>query len=569
MRHRLLSPRCISAFVVTTGIICSGTACVQRSIDPNLSSSLIESVFVNEGTALYEHHDGGAAPALIFTTADGETIQSFVPAPSGNEIYLVLTRRNDETGQRESRVTLLAGDGSQAELLSHSSCIDCEGAFRFGDIHLSPDERFLALDAYLYEGSTVIIYDLERRARVDFAGGRGVDHELFLVWDPDRDALYSRAFIPLIEYDIALRTRSFLPSPNIRDYVTEKELLKQGYLGERADYESLIGVQRPQAVSWHPAGWHFTFEREGDFYLFDVADSTEELLHDFDDGTGRGFGTRYRVLWNSGGARPHDPPEYGNADLIVRIDSTSLDTLTALNDSIAYEFGMRHSLSYFLPSWNHRITELEYYFRESVSVEKIRVAEMDFFFRVFVFDLTPRFWFLLTGYEYYWLTETELAVKYSTGVEDYAGALGLLRGIRYPEILRDKKELYEELVSRDHRFERSFAEYIRDDDLAALSDSVSVLLQGEREEEIDSILAILSNPETRRAEKLVSFYKEMANRFFNYYGKVIAKDLDKLKEQLRIYEIWPGLEFLAFAPPGRDQTPRSSRRKAYERAGGN
>lgn len=568
MRHSCLSPRCVIGYIVTAGITCSGTACVQRSIDPDLSSSLIESVFVNEGTALYEHRAGGAAPAHIFTTTGGETIQSFVPSPSGNIVFLILTRMNEETGQRETRVTLLDRDGSQTELLSHSSCTDCESAFRFRDIHLSPDERFLALDASGYESSTVYVYDLQRRELVDFAGGRRGDYELFLVWDPDRDALYSRTFIPLIEYDIELRTRRDLASPNIRDHLTEEELLRQGYLGERVNYESLIGIERPRAVSWHPGGWHFTFEREGDFYLFDVADSTEELLHDFDEGAGRGFDTRFRVLWSSGGARPHDPPEYGNADLIVRLDSTSLDTLTALNDSIAYEFGVQHSLSFFLPSWNHRITESEYYFRESVSVEKIRVAEMDFFFRVFVFDLTPRFWSLLTGYEHYWLTETELAAKYSSGVEDYAGALRLFRGIEYPEILQDRKGPYEELVSRDLRFERSFAEYIRDSDLAALSDSVSVLLQGEREEEIDSILAILSNPETRRAEKLVSFYQRMANRFFNYYGTVIARDMDTLKEQLRIYEIWPGFEFLAFAPPGRNQSPRSSRRKVYERAGG-
>ena len=538
MWHKSLVPLWCPALVVAACLTFSGAACVRRSIEPTPSSTLIENVFLNDGSSLYVHHDGADGMECIFSSTDGAAIQSFVPSPSGDIVYLVLTRRDEHTGQRESTVSRLAGNGAHTELLSSSSCIDCDGASVIGDIHLSPDERFLALDVYLYEGCAVAIWDLDRRTFVSLDGGPNVDYESFLVWHPDRDALFASAFDCLIEYDIELGTRRFLSSPNIRDYVTEAELLEQGYLGERVDYEPLIGEKRPSAVSWHPGGWHFTFERDGDLYVLNLADSTEELLHDFEDGAKRAYRTRYRILWNEGAAVPDDPPEYGDADLIVRIDSTWLGTLTPLNDSIVYDFGMKQSISYFQPSWNNRIAYPNYFFRETLSVEKIHVAEMDFFFRTYAMRLTPGFWYLLGRYKSNRITDEELAAEYAALVEDYADDLHLFRGIKYPEVLRDRKELYQELVSRDYRFERSLAEYVSENDLVALSDSVFVLLQGQSEEEIDSVLAILSDPDSGRRERLVSFYQEMSNRFLNYYGNVIANDLKVLKEQLRIDEIW-------------------------------
>jgi len=400
----------------------------------------------------------------------------------------------------------------------------------FGRLHQSPNGRYLAIETHGYESSGLVVFDLTRQQFVDFDCRSRYDYTQFLLWHPTKSALYGQSGHTLIEYDIDASHCYELASPNIRDYFTEAELLSQGYVGERIDYERLLGNRWPAIISWHPDGWHFAYERNDSLYLFDMRDSTEVLIY---GGNFNCSSQHFDVEWAEGDGALR-PPEFGDRDIIAPLDSTILDSISSLNDSIKYTIGRSGPVSYLECRWGTGVYFSQYLFRGSATIEKFHIAELDYLLWEFALDLTPEFWFLTGHYTGGRLTDSAYAARYQAMVDDYWVALQMFRDFRYPPSLADKAEHYSDLVQLDCRFEAAIATYLVSRDRTAFADTVASLKPGMPSSFVDTIATWLEAFQLGDRSKIARVIQALHNRYFNYYGQVIAPDLESVLDTYAI-----------------------------------
>jgi hypothetical protein len=321
-----------------------------------------------------------------------------------------------------------------------------------------------------------------------------------------------------------------LATPNICDYLTEAELLRQGYAGERIDYERMLGYPWPGIIGWHPGGWHFAYERNDSLYLYNTGDSTQLLIY------GGHFDCRsqhFDIEWDEGD-EDVDPPQFCDRDIIAPFDSTILDSISPLNDSIRYIIGKSGPISYLECRWTTRVTFSRYLFRGSATVEKFHIAELDYLLWEFAIYLTPEFWFLTTNYTYWYLTDSAYAARYQEMVEDYRGELQMFREFRYPPVLADRANRYSDLVALDYRLEAAVATYLASRDRAAFADTVKRLNSGIPSSFMDTIATWLEDFQLGDRKRIADVFMALHNRYFNYYGQVVAPDIADI---LSAYEI--------------------------------
>jgi hypothetical protein len=536
-------------------------SCGKSGQGPVDVSPLVEAIYVNDCQTLQAYFGEETDPEYITAAPDDWTIRSFCYAPGGRPLYLVMYGPDEDPEQFRTSLVRLEPDGSTTDLYSFATCTDCEGAGTLGDIFLSPDGRYLAINTIGYENSDVGLFDLMLEEFVHFEPDHGADYLHFLAWDPENDGFIATSLYFLYEYSITDRTWQQLPTPNVRDYLTETELLQQGYLGSRVDYQYLIGQERPTIVGWNPSGWHFAFEQSDDLYLFNIADSTTKLLQrgDFDCQHSQ----HYAVTWGPIPAEETEPPDFGNRDLIVAFDSTILETITPLNDNITYEVGIEGSVSYLRPSWHGTLASHDYIFRDSISEEKFHVAEMNYLFWIFATELTPSFWSVTSQYaKDPSITDEAFAAEYQFRVDQYHDALAMFRAFRYPESLIGKKSEYDELVTLDYRHETAIAAYFANRNRAALADSLHLLRPDADSARIDNLLTELDEFERGNRGKIPLIVSELKFRYFNYYA-TMALDLDQLLNDLLIDYFYP---YGPVAIPGDGNRPLKSE-NAWEFSG--
>ncbi len=269
--------RCCQTVAIVFGLLVC--ACSDRGSGPVSLSPLIETVYVNECGALSAYEYPSLVQTPITVAPDGWSIESFAFGEAGQPEYFVLISPNEELRVLGTSLRRRTDDGDLVELYGYSSCTGCEGYSAFDEVYLSPDGRYLAVNVNGWEWGGIRVYDLIGEHFVDFEYSHHAEYQWFLVWHPTRSGFFATSWYGLYEFDIADGTTRQLPSPNLRDYVTEAELLNQGYVGRRVDFERLVGDEYPTLVGWHPNGWHFAFERDDDLYVFHMADSTEELIY--------------------------------------------------------------------------------------------------------------------------------------------------------------------------------------------------------------------------------------------------------------------------------------------------
>lgn len=532
-------------------------ACGGKGTGPTRSSLLFKSVQVNNCSTLVTYAAGLATPETVYTAPAGSYIGCFCYAPDRQALYLVLSRPNAGGDQQTVSLVRRQPDGTITQLYGYTACTDCEGARTFGGLYVSPDGRYLAIDDYGYEWSDLRVFDLTQQAFLNFNCRGRDDYTVFLLWHPTKHLLYGGSGLALIEYDVDASHCQELATPNICDYLTEAELLHQGYAGERIDYEKLLGYPWPGIIGWHPGGWHFAYERNDSLYLFNVKDSTESLIY------GGRFNCRpqhFGVEWDEGD-RTNPPPLFCDRDVIAPFDSTILDTVAPLNDSISYIIGKSGPISYLECQWGNRVTTSRYFFRGSATVEKFHIAELDYLLWEFALDVTPGFWFLTTYYTYWYLTDSAYTAQYQEMVADYRGKLQMFRAIRYPPVFAGKPAAYSELVARDYRFEAAMAAYLANRDRAAFADTVALLIPGLPSPFMDTVATWLEEFQLGDRNKIASVYMQLKNRYFNYYGKVIGPDVADI---LNAYGIEQFNDDIADATISQRKARTANGRQAWE-----
>jgi hypothetical protein len=231
-----------------------------------------------------------------------------------------------------------------------------------------------------------------------------------------------------------------------------------------------------------------------------------------------------------------NPPAFGDRDIVAVLDSTIFDSIAPLNDSIKYVIGKFGSTSYLECRWGTSVSSSKYLFRGSATAEKIHIAELDYLLWEFAFDLTPAFWSQTGYYTGGYSTDSAYAARYREMVDDYWVALQMFRGFRYPPALADKATHYSDLVSLNCRFEAMMAAYLASWDQAAFADTLRLLIPSIPPPFMDTILTWLDGFQLGDRSNIASVYMALHNRYFNYYGHVIARDVDSV---LNTYEIEP------------------------------
>lgn len=517
-----------AALVLTLSVI---AGCSGKGNEPRALSELIKTIYQSDCKSLYAYTGSGSEPALLYSAPGDWEIISFDYSSERFVNFMILSRYDTALQMSQTSLAQVLPDGWATELYGASSCTECEGASGLWDLHVSPDGRYLALDVYYYEGSGVALFDVSARQMVSFEHQFGYEYAQFVAWHPSRNAFFVEAGHTYLEYDIGTRTVHQLESPNIRDYISGEELLAQGYLGGRVDYMELVGMSWFKYINWHSCGWHFVYESNDSLFQFNMSDSTEVLLH---VGSYSCYANHhYGIEWaeQDGGI---EPPDFGNRDIIAVFDSTLLDSIAPLNDSISFEVGKRQSLSFLECLWGQDEFGTQYYFRSEVTAEKCHIAEMDHLFGVFAFNLTPAFWYLITDYAFgHSLTDAGFASRYRQMAESYALATEAFRAYHYPSELAGKQTQYNELVMQDSRFESATAEYLKTRDADSFIDTLSLLAPDIPLSVLDTIATWLGEFQSGSRSKFAFAHQLLHNRYFNYYGRVIVPDLERaMRENL-------------------------------------
>lgn len=499
--------------------------CSGKGTGPHARSALIKTIYNSDCKSLHAYTGDASSPILLYSAPDDWMIVSFSYSLDRFENYLILERQYAD--QREHQISLVSldPDGVTTELYGFTSCTDCESAYGLWDMNLSPNGRFLVLDVYYYESRGIALFDIAAQQLVSFERQFGYDYEQFVAWHPTRNAFFASSRYELVEYDIDTKTSGILASPNLRDYVSESDLLAQGYLGSRVDYEGLVGTPWFSFLNWHFNGWHFAFARGDSLYLFNMADSSVELLY---GATYNCQGPNYRVEWEEDADDGIEPPDFGNRDILAVFDSTLLDSIAPLNDSISFKIGKRRSLSYLECLWGDDEYGTQYYFRSEVTAEKCHIAEMDHLLGVFAFEVSPAFWFLINDYAFgHSITDAGFAARYRLMADSYALAAEAFKDYRYPPQLAGKQARYNELVMHDSRFESATAAYLKARDSAAFIDTLRLLLPEASVVLTDTIAAWLGEFQSGNRSRIARIHQLLHNRYFNYYGQVIVVDLER------------------------------------------
>jgi hypothetical protein len=548
-----------TALVLTLSIT---AGCSGKGTEPRTLPNLIKTIYQSDCKSLRAYAGDAGSPTLLFTAPDDWLIVSFSYSMDRLMNYLILARHDTDQWERQISLVSLHPDGRTTELYGFTSCIDCEGAHGLWDMSLSPDGRYLGLDVYGYESFGVALFDIAAQQMVNFERQFGFEYENFVAWHPTRNAFFTGSSFELAEYDIDARTASVLASPNLRDYVSESDLLDQGYLGSRVDYQGLVGTPWFSFLNWHPNGWHFAFSRGDSLYLFNMADSSVALLY---GATYTCQGDNYRVEWEEDADDDIEPPDFGNRDILVVLDSTLLDSIAPLNDSISYQIGKRRSLSYLECLWGEDEYGTQYFFRSEVTAEKCHIAEMDHVFGAFAFDVSPEFWFLMTDYAFgHSITDSAFAARYRLMADSYALAAEAFKEYHYPPTLAGKQAQYNELVMQDSRLESATAEYLKTRESAAFIDTLKLLWPDIPLTFVDTIATWLGEFQSGNRPKIAFVSQLLHTRYFNYYGRVIVDDLERVMRENMIEPFYPQTLRAARGKLSHPRTDGYLSRKIYE-----
>jgi len=513
------------------------------SKDPVSSKSTItnlllnSTVIVNDGNILSKIDLKTGENSIIYSGTDNTIIYSFDYCKQTNSFYLVLHNQYDEN-HLNTIVASLNTDKMFNILDQCTTCTNCEGFYTYLTISVSPSGKYIVLKGAHYEGGDLDIYNDTENEYLRFNRRPYTEYVEFLVWEPISESAFARSHDYLVKYDVTTKDIEMLSTANIRDYISEDDLLQQGYLGNRINYSELIGTDQFRYLNWvyNKSGFVYqTSEQPNILFHYSYLDSsvTKVVEEDFSDVR---VGRNYLIVWNENLSSSINQVELSDDDLIVQFDESVLDTIQALNDSLYYDIQQSYSISYLRPNWNHRYYSWEnYFFKNYINAEKFHVAELDFFFWCFALELTPEFWFLLLHYRGNTeMTKDSLITTYNSYVEQYYEDYLFFKEMRYPTVLFENKERYNQLALRDYRCQKVFVDYLKDDNFEALKDSICTILNDEDINLLNSIIDTLTCDNNEMRDNYAKYHKELHNNFLNFYGKVIEKDLEAIKDDLLI-----------------------------------
>ncbi len=495
-------------------------------------SGKLNQILVKRENKLFLYSYENKTEKMIFDGQD-KFINSFDYNKETGNIFLILFEPDEIHNMNYISLAKLNGDGNLIEIRKDSSR-NGESSWSYGNINVSKEEKYLALDGFYYEGGFFSVYDLANNKFIDFEERQYTEYVNFFIWDPNGNGIYVHSHKYLVYYDLINRIITMLDSPNIRDYLTVEYLLQNGYVGKRFNYKSAIGRDDPKFVNWNASGDKFLYINDKTLFLYDVASNSREEILSVNKFSPY-YGKYFYVTWENRLNLTLSYPYFNNNDIIISFDSTILKTVSNLNDSLYYGIEKSNSISYFRPNWNNRFYSWDkYYFRKEISSEKFHLAEFDFHMWHYALRITPKFWFLVLTIDDNDFNEEEFIEKYNNYISEYWKDYDYFKSLNYPSKLSANRSEYEKYHLIDCRFQKMFLNFYQTSDTGAFKEEVYNLLREEDKGRIDSVFALMNSQRIEPYKRIIYFYAEMHNNFFNYYGNFIAKGINDLKKEYLI-----------------------------------
>ena len=498
----------------------------------NAETSLL--IYYVENDQIWAYNYDDEDEQLIYESTDKKLV-SFDYLEKKESTYFIFFEELDTAYHYRTTLAKLDKKGDLIEIYKYDTR-EGEGFSSFVEIYVSDDEKYLALVGAHYESGFFTVYDLVNGEFIQFEGKQYTDYVSFLTWGPDNKSIYIQAHDYLVLYNLMDKTINMLDTPNIRDYLSEDYLLSVGYVGKRFNYSQSIGIDYPQYLNWNESGNTFVYLKNDSMFLYDVENENSEYLFYMND-----YKSYYKmidVIWNDYSKADNVEAVFTDNDIIVSFDSTTVQSIPALNDSIYRDITKSQSISYIRYNWNHITDSWErYFFRKEINAEKIHVTEFDFHTWYYAVRYTPRFWFLVVTLENEDFNAEDFISTFKEYIEKYQNTFEYFKTLNYPQSLNDKKQEYDELHSQDLQFQQLFLDFYMSQDTVTFKEDVYNLLGGVDSQDLDEVFLLLNDPEHDENFRLIEFYRVIHNRFLNYYGHVINKDIENIKDELLIEEL--------------------------------
>ena len=508
-------------------------SCSRDSTSPNnRDTSLL--VYFERNDQIWAYNYNDKEENLLYESMDKKII-SFDYLEKLNSTYFIFFEDLDTNSTHRTTIAKLNAKGEMIEIYKNET-LGGEGFNTFLDVYVSDDEKYMALTGTYYEGGFFRVYDIVNEEFVQFDGSQYTEYVSFLTWGPDNRTIYVKSHEYLLLYDFEDKTITMLESPNIRDYLSEDYLLSVGYVGKRFDYDLYINTDSPQYINWEEAGNKFVYINNDSMYLFDIENGNSEYLFHIDDY--RSNRKTIDVLWNNISDENNSRPYFNDNDIIVSFDSTSLKPIPSLNDSLYRYVGKSYSISYIRPNWNNISNSWDkYYFRNEITPEKIHVAEFDFHMWYYALFYVPEYWSLVVTLDHENFISDDFINKFSEYNEQYQDDYQYFININYPQSLIHKQVEYENRQYIDLQFQYLFLEFYINQDTLTFKNDVYNLLSEFDTLQMDELFYTLEDPEIIGNERLIIFYMLIHNSFLNFYGQLINRDIELIKEELLIDEL--------------------------------
>ncbi|VAX26441.1 hypothetical protein MNBD_IGNAVI01-55 [hydrothermal vent metagenome] len=507
-------------------------SCSESINDPTTNKDgELRKILVRDANKLLSYSYQNKTKEIVFNRKD-KSILSFDYNKETGNIFMVLYESDIAKNKNYTSLVKLDQEGDLIEIRKDTSK-NGEGFSSYNNINVSKNEKYLALDGMLYEGGFFSVYDLEDNIFISFNGKQYTEYVEFFMWSPDGNGIYVHSHDYLVFYDLINKTITMLDSPNIRDYLTEEYLIQYGYVGKRFDYMQAVGIDNLKYVNWNTSSSKFLYINDNTLFLYDLISSKSEEILSVEKYVSF-FGKYFYVIWDVPSNSQTTFPYLNNNDMIVSFDSTVLNTIPNLNDSLNYKPEKNYSISYMRPNWNNWYQSMDkYYFRKEISAEKFHIAEFDFHLWYYALEMTPTFWFLVTDFDDFNFDSSKFVQQFSDYITEYYQDYTYFKTLNYPKGLEQNRELYEKSILIDYKFQVLFLSFFKSKDTLKFKDDVYSLLSHINKSEIDSVFALLSDTNIQENKRVIHFYATIHNNFLNYYGLIIVKDIDSLlKEQL-------------------------------------
>lgn len=326
-----------NAIKLILGCLIFLTACISEPFQPTEEDKALAGLVFNDENTVWKYSFNNRVTSSIYNAPEGWRIGG-VAVTSDGAIYI--TRNSIGSQDNVAEIIAISNIGEQKLILRYEKP---EYTY-LGDIWISPNNKYLLFRDVFNYNFAVRSLDLETRRVANFEIPYfSTPEQKLICWGEDGESVYfqvrNNGPLELREYNIVYGTYVTKETINIRTYVPEYTLIKQGVVGDRFDFTEYLGIDLPDydRVLFHPNGSGFVFLRDSQIWYCELNSGEVNKLIDVPESFGSPkFFDGLNILWNDNINTFDLLPHLNDEDRYYTIDATSLENIAGLNKTIIY-----------------------------------------------------------------------------------------------------------------------------------------------------------------------------------------------------------------------------------------